>query len=77
MEGGWWVCVALPHLRPLPQTSNNLDPYTRDPYNHQVLEHEAIKRLTRKVKLRAPPSSSRFWRYHSKGDGHLSSVEGR
>ena len=42
----------------------------------QVLEHAGVKRLTRKVKLRAPPSESKFWRYHSAGDGHLSTVEG-
>ena len=40
-----------------------------------MLEHPAIARLVRKVQLREPPSESRFWRYHSKGEGHLSSVE--
>lgn len=41
-----------------------------------MLDHANIKRLTRKVKLRAPPSESRFWRYHHRGEGHLSTVEG-
>lgn len=46
------------------------------PTSLQVLEHESIKRLTRKVKLRTAPRTSRFWRYHNKGEGHVSSVEG-
>lgn len=43
----------------------------------QVLKHAGVERLSRKVKLRAPPSESKFWRYHSAGDGHLSTIEGR
>ena len=40
----------------------------------QVLETPPLQRL-RKVKLKAPPALSRFWRYHSEGEGHLSSLE--
>lgn len=42
----------------------------------QVLELPAIQRC-RKVKLKHPPLLSRFWRYHSEGVGHVSSIEGR
>ena len=41
----------------------------------KVLEHPGLARLTRRVKLKDPPSESKCWRYHSKGEGHLSSAE--
>lgn len=27
------------------------------------------------MKLKTPPKNSRFWRYHQKGEGHVSSIE--
>lgn len=41
----------------------------------RVLEHPGVRRLTRRVKLKDPPKESLCWRYHSKGEGLLSSAE--
>ncbi|KAM3577829.1 hypothetical protein VYU27_000372 [Nannochloropsis oceanica] len=41
----------------------------------KVLEHPGITRLTKRVKLKDPPKESLCWRYHSKGEGLLSSAE--
>lgn len=41
----------------------------------KVLEHPGVTRMTRRVKLKDPPKESLCWRYHSKGDGLLSSAE--
>lgn len=36
-----------------------------------------VVRNLRKVKLRHPPVFSRFWRYHTEGVGHISTIEGK
>jgi hypothetical protein len=40
-----------------------------------VLDHPGVRRLTKRVKLKNPPQESLCWRYHSEGEGLLSSAE--